>query len=87
MNSGMTKRLDRLEQESGTTIEMEIEKLPYEMKVAILARVREEIAARKAAGFGVVPPSDGDDEAQKIGMLRNLRDEYLRSRPEKGAEA
>lgn len=78
MSSAMTKRLERLEQKSGTTIEAEIEKLPYEMKVAILARLREEIAGRKAAGFGVVPPSEGDDEAQKIGLLRNLREENLR---------
>ena len=77
MSSAMTKRLERLEQKSGTTIEAEIEKMPYDMKLAILKRVREEIAAQKATGFDVEPPSDGDDETQKIGLIRYFRDEYL----------
>ncbi len=77
MSSAMTKRLERLEQKSGSTIEAEIEKLPYAMKLAILARVREEIAAWKATGFDIEPPSDGDDEAQMIGWIRHFRDEYL----------
>ena len=76
MNSAMTKRLERLERKSGTTIEAEIEKLPYAMKLAILKRVREEIAAQKATGFDV-EPNDGDHESQKIGLIRYFRDEYL----------
>lgn len=45
MRSAMTNRLERLEQNSGTTLEAEIEKMPYAMKLAILKRVREEIVS------------------------------------------
>ncbi len=78
MSSATTKRLERLEQKSGTTVEAEIEKMPYDMKLAILARVREEIAARKATGFDVEQPSGGVNDARMIGLIRYFRDDYLR---------
>jgi hypothetical protein len=75
MSSAMTKRLERLEQKSGTTIESEIERLPYAMKLVILKRVREEIAAQKAGKCDACPIG-GDYDAEVFGFLRQFREEF-----------